>query len=384
MDLPKDYNYCNYVNRYLQIRKPGLSFYYPLGGGDTNRAKQSLVMEIKLRGGCMKRFLFIVIAISMMVMPCFAGGEKTVVMKFAHEMPIDSTRHQALLQFQKYVEESSAGNIKVELYPAGQLGKDAELVELLKLGSIEGYIGGAFDSMTPKINLFGMPFLFPDRDSFLKVTKNKDLLKIINTASEKNGIKILSVGDGGSRNISNNVRPIKSPADLKGLKMRTPPMENVIKCMEALGANPVTIPYGDTYMALKTGVADGQENPNMNMAVMKFYEVQKYLTIINYVWNPEPVCVCKAWFDKLDPKYQKIIQDGADLYTNIQNDLRAKTDAGYIDTMKKAGMQIYTLSSAEQKPFMDKCTSVYQYFVDKGLFSKEELDFVKMLANQSN
>jgi C4-dicarboxylate-binding protein DctP len=99
--------------------------------------------------------------------------------------------------------------------------------------------------------------------------------------SERTGKRIpedIGVGNGGSRQITNNVREIKTPADMKGLKIRTPNMQSIIECMKALGANPVTIPYADLYMALKTGVVDGQENPLANIGDMKFYEVQKYMT----------------------------------------------------------------------------------------------------------
>jgi len=121
--------------------------------------------------------------------------------------------------------------------------------------------------------------------------------RIAQTA-EANGLKILATGDGGGlRNITNNVRPITSPDDLKGLKMRTPPITSIIKIMEALGANPVSIPYAETYMALKTGVADGQENPFINIATMKFHEVQKYMTVVNYQFHPETFPVSLTWFN---------------------------------------------------------------------------------------
>ena len=307
-------------------------------------------------------------------------AQQKTVMKIGHVMPEDSPRHKGFLAFKEHVEKETNGRIQVSIYANGQLGQDSELVEMLKTNSVEGFVGGSFDDITPKLNLFGMPFLFPSRSSFLATTENPQMLEMINKDSRKNKIAILAIGDGGARNISNNVRPIRKPEDMKGLKMRTPMMQNVIKCVEALGANPVTIPYGDTYMALKTGVADGQENPNMNMAVMKFYEVQKYLTVINYVWNPEPFCVSASWYDALSPEDQKIVADGAKIYEEVQNDERNKSDAEYLKTMIDYGIDAYTLKPEEMEPFREKCSSVYDFFVSQHVFSQEELDFVKGLA----
>jgi C4-dicarboxylate-binding protein DctP len=327
-----------------------------------------------------KSFWISLLALALAVPVLGAERADCKSMKVAHVMAVDSARHKALLEFQKYVKDASGGELTVELFPSGQLGEEPDLIESMKMGTIEGYVGGAFDHLTPKLNLFVMPFMFPDLDAFLRVAKSPQAATIV-AAAEKNGVKILAIGSGGSRQITNNVRPIKTPADMKGLKMRTPPMEPVIQTMKAMGANPVMIPYGDVYMALKTGVVDGQENPFMNAATMKFHEVQKYLTVINYMWAPEPFCVGKAWFDALSPKLKKIVQDGAVIYTDKQNELRAQSDTYYFDMMKKSGIQVYTPTSDEQKAFSTVAVPVYGYFVSKGQFTQQELDTFKTLVS---
>ncbi len=329
----------------------------------------------------MKKVLWTSLVAMALAVPAVApAAAQSATMKVAHVMAVDSARHKALLEFQKYVQENSGGAVTVKLFPAGQLGQETELIESLKMATIEGYVGGGFDALTTKLNMFVMPFLFSDVETFIKVTKSPQAAAIFADA-EKNKIKILAVGDGGSRNITNNVRPIRSPADMKGLKMRTPPMESVIRTMEALGANPVTVAYADTYMALKTGVVDGQENPNMNAATMKFHEVQKHLTIINYIWNPEPFCVNKSWFDKLSPAQQKVVQDGAWKYTEKQNKLRAESDGYYLDMMKKSGIQVYTPTPEERALFREAAVPVYSYFIGKKQFSQQEFDEFKKLAS---
>lgn len=309
-----------------------------------------------------------------------AAEMKTYTMKFGHSMPNDTSRHQSLLKFKDYVESKSDGQIVVEIYPSGQLGKEAEMLEALKLGSQEGYIGGVFDSITPKLNLYLMPFLFADQDALMRFAES-DLAAEINKDAENYGIKLLANGDAGSRNVTNNIRPVHTPADMVGLKMRTPPVEAIIKTMEALGANPVSIPYVEVYMALKTGVADGQENPFMNIATMKFQEVQKYMTIMHYLFNPEPFCVALDWYNSLPSDLQQIVQEGADLYTAEQNKMRAESSDMYLQIIKDAGVEVYTPTAAERQQFIDACAPVYDYYIGKGFFTQAELEKAIAIAN---
>lgn len=309
-----------------------------------------------------------------------ADEMKVYTMKFGHSMPTETSRHQSLLKFKEYVEAESDGQIVVEIYPSGQLGKEAEMLEALKLGSQEGYLGGVFDSITPKLNLYLMPFLFADQEALMRFA-NSDLAAEINKDAEQYGIKLLANGDAGSRNVTNNIRPVHTPADMVGLKMRTPPVEAIIKTMEALGANPVSIPYVEVYMALKTGVADGQENPYMNIATMKFQEVQKYMTIMHYLFNPEPFCVALDWFNTLPADLQNVVDMGADVYTENQNKLRADSSDEYLQIIKDAGVEVYTPTAAERKEFIDACAPVYEYYMGKGFFTQAELDKAISIAS---
>ncbi len=326
----------------------------------------------------MKKFMLLVLMVAL-----FAGisSAAEVTMKIGHSMPTDTSRHQAAEAFRKYVEDKSKGAIEVQIFPSGQLGKEAEMLESLKLGEIEGYLGGVFDAITPMLNLYLMPFIYPDQGALMAVAKS-DIGKKIEKSAEANNIKILATGDAGSRNYTNNVRPIKTPDDMKGLKMRTPPVDAIIMSMEAVGGNPVSIAYAETYMALKTGVADGQENPFMNIVTMKFHEVQKYLTVVDYMFNPEPFCVNLEWFEGLKPEYQKIITDGAWIYTDTQNSIRANTTEKYLNEIKDAGVEVYVPTPEQYKMFADKCKPVYQKYIDRGDFTKADLDEVQSIVKK--
>lgn len=303
--------------------------------------------------------------------------EEKIIMKVGHSQPTTTPRHKSLLEFEKMVEERSNGRIQVEIYPSGQLGNEPEMIEAAKMGSIQGVRAGRFDDVATELLVYTMPFLFDDVESFQKVARG-EIGKKIAKAAEKNDIVILATGDaGGFRNITNNVKPVKSPEDLKGLKIRTPGVESIIKTMEALGANPVSVPYVETYMALKTGVADGQENPFVNIESMKFDEVQKYITIVNYQVHPDPFYVSKSWFDTL-------AEEDKELLTKAAEDMMVISDKMMIDGNKEAfdkikeNLEVTELNAEEIEKFRKLVKPVYDYFInEKKYFSETLIEEIK-------
>lgn len=333
----------------------------------------------------MKRALVLVLCIAVAMTTLFGAGQKDAAeskvytLKLGHASTTESTRHKALLVMKEYVEKESQGRLKIEIYPAETLGNESAMIEAMKLGTLEMFVGGVFDSQTPMLNLYLMPFFFPTQADLMKVSRSA-LGDRIRQSAEKDGIKILAVGDGGSRHFTNNVRPIKSPADMKGLKLRTPPIESIIEAMKALGANPVSIPYGDTYMALKTNVADGQENPLANIGDMKFFEVQKYMTLIDYQFHPEPIDIGLGVWNSLPQDLQKIVQDGAWIYTDEQNRLRRELNDYYYNMIVAGGIQVYNPTKGEIEQFVNACKPVYDHFVKKGIFTQADLDEARRLV----
>ncbi len=328
----------------------------------------------------MKKCIVLFMMVLLIVSLCFSQqvSKKVYTLKIGHVMSVDSIRQKALLDFKKYVEEKSNGQIKVEIYPGSQLGNEADMIEAMKMGTLEGFVGGVFDSQTPKLNLILMPFFFENQEDLMKVA-HSEIGTMIMKSAEAYGIKMLAFGDGGSREFTNNVRPIRTPADMKGLKIRAPAIESIIQTLNALGANVVSIPLGDAYMALKTGVADGQENPLPTIGDSKFYEVQKYMTLIDYQFHPEPIDVGLAWYNKLPSELQKVLQDGAWLYVDSQNALRKELNDYYYKMIVDAGVQVYKPTSAEREMFVKACQPVYDYFINKGTFTKADLDAMRKI-----
>lgn len=239
--------------------------------------------------------------------------------KFAHSQPDTSVRQKSMLFFKDELEKASNGRISVEVFAGGQLGTEAEAMDMVKMGTVQGTRGGAFAKANKKFLIYTLPFLFEDTDSVLKAMRS-DFGAMVAKAAESNGYYIPATGvAGGFRVVTNSKRPINTPDDVKGLKIRTPGIETIIKTFEALGASPTSVPYTETYMALKMGVADGQENPPSNITVMKFYEAQKYLSLLNYQIHPDPFFVNLKWYQSL-PDDLKAVFDKAAKDAMIKSD----------------------------------------------------------------
>lgn len=301
---------------------------------------------------------------------------KPIVMKVGHIQPVESARHKTFLEFKKAVEEKTNGRIEVQVYPAAQLGTDQELVEAVKAGTIQGSRGGAFDVAAPSLTIYNMPFLFPDTESINKITRGPIGQKIAESSKENNIIILATGVAGGLRNITNNERDITCPEDMKGLKMRTPPVEVTVKTMEQLGASVVSIPYSETYMALKTGVADGQENPYVFIYDAKFYEVQKYLTEVNYQIHPEPFYVNLNWYNSLSEENQKILKDCA-VEMMISNDNMMLDDQISAKEVIENNVEITYLTDEQRAQFIEKVQPVYDYYISQGLFTMDDINEIR-------
>lgn len=337
----------------------------------------------------MKRFLVIALVMLIAFSSVFAAGSsesaakdgKTYTIKLGHTMSTAHPRHVSLLEFEKYVEEKTEGRVQVEIFPAGVLGSEPDMQEAMRMGNLEAFVGGPFDTISKKLNLFLMPFFFEDQEALMKVAKNDEVFNIISSDAEANGLKILAIGDGGARQITNSKRRIVKPSDMKGLKLRTPSIEAIMVCMETLGSSTVSIPLADCYMALKTGVADGQENPIATIYDQKLYEVQKYITYVNYQYHPEVMTMNAKFFNGLPSDIQKILSDAAWQFVERENRISLENAEARLEEMKAAGCDVYIPTPVEKQAFVDACEPVYSHFVNNlKYFSQAELDLVHSIA----
>lgn len=298
-----------------------------------------------------------------------------IVMKFGHAHPADSPRDKSVLYFKELLEEKSEGRIAVEVYPAGQLGNEPEMVESVKMGSLEVVRAGVFDATATELMVYTMPFLFENLEDFQAICRGP-IADQIAEATKEVGITVLATGDGGGfRQWTNNEHPIETPEDIAGLKMRTPPIDSIVQTMQALGANPVSVPYVETYMGLKTGVADGEENPIINIGTMKFYEVQKYMTMANYQVHPDPVYVNTEWFESLPADLQDIVVECSKEMMVFSDSLITDAEQGFMDEMENS-MEITYLTDEQRQEFIEASKIVWEDFVAQGLIEEAHLDAI--------
>ena len=303
-------------------------------------------------------------------------NDKKIIMKIGHTQPIAHPRHQSLVIFKKLVEEKSNNLIEVQIYPAAQLGSDDEQIKMLKLGSLQGFRGNQLEEAAPELLIYTMPFLFNNLEEAHKITRGP-IGKYIADFAKKNNIIILATGDvGGLRNLTNNVRPIKTPDDFKNIIIRTPPIESTAKILEALGAQTKPVAYDSLYSALKLGEVEGQENPLINISVLKLEEVQKYLSITQHQYMPDPFFVNLQWYNALSPNLKQIVKD-ASVEMMLYSDNMIKENEGQVLEKLQKSMIINKVSDEERKLLVEKTKSVYDYYLQKQVFSEKDLDEIK-------
>ena len=216
--------------------------------------------------------------------------------------------------FAKIVKERSKGELEVKIFPASQLGSERDAVEGLQLGTLEMTLTstGPLGNFVPEVKLFNLPFLFQDRAEAFKVLDGPIGSEIAGQFP-KVGFRSLGWYENGFRHITNNVRPINSVADMKGIKIRVMEDSLFIDTMKALGASPLPMAFGELYTALEQGTVDAQENPLVNIDASRFYEVQKNLAITGHFYSPAMLLVSERFFQSLPKKDQELlIQAGLD------------------------------------------------------------------------
>ena len=308
-----------------------------------------------------------------------AVEEQVYLFKYANTQSPNHPRSKSMELFKEQLEKASSGRIKVELYFSGVLGKEADVLDMVVTGSVQGCRGGLFERANKMYLLYTLPFMFENTDQVVKLMRS-EFGDQVNADALKNGIYVPACGvAGGFRNITSNVKPIRSPADLRGLKMRTPPIDMTIKTFKALGANPQQVAYTETYMALKSGVVDAQENPFSNTVDMKFYEVQKYLSVVNWQLHPDPFYVNPDWYNSL-PDDLKAIFDSVAESTMIYSDtiwLNSEKDYYYF---LRENLETNELTPEAVEELREAVKTVWQSYVDDGFFTWDDINQAMAIA----
>lgn len=259
-----------------------------------------------------KRMLaWMVLAAVLASFACWAEQPK-YVLRLAHISDVTHPSHKGALLFKYLVEERTNGVVRVDIYPNSMLGSAPEYTEQIKMGLLELGLStsGQLQQWVPQYAVVMTPFIFDNYEHAHRVLDGPAGLYLANLA-EREGFKILADWEWGFRQMTNNVRPINTPDDVVGLKMRCPLEFQLVEMYKALGAVTTVISFPELYMALAQGVADGQCNPLATIYAQRFYEVQKYLAITNHVYNSQMLVMSKAIWDTLPSDIQMVLLDAA-------------------------------------------------------------------------
>jgi len=330
----------------------------------------------------MKKIIFAMLII--LIIGCIFTGMTTAqtqyVMKMSHNGTGDpftcpiSANSQVL---KTEVERLSGGRIKVEIYPAGQLGDNRSSVEQVRKGTIEAVntsTGILASLYFKKLGILDMPFMFSSVEAASRAldANNPFIKKLIEECAEKTGIRILSMFPFGARQLTNNVRPIHSPDDMKGLKIRVMEIVPHMELIKSLGATPTPIPYTELYTSLQSNVVDGQENPLVNIYNAKFYQVQKYCTLTGHVMGISSTLVNEKWFQSLPDDLKLALVEANKVADTTVVGLGSIMNSVDVEKLISEGMEIYAPTPEEMAMFREKAVP----YVKKWMEGEFGVDFV--------
>jgi tripartite ATP-independent transporter DctP family solute receptor len=303
----------------------------------------------------MKR-LAMLLVVSVVFIPLASGSvtqAAAIEMKLGHFAADSHPGNLASKMFAEAVEKRTNGSIKVIIYPNNALGSPPEVLEQNILGAVDMSLPtqGQLGKYSKKFNCVMLPFIFNNYDQADKVLDGKFLPWAVSDL-DKAGLVFLSNWEWGFRNLTNSKRPVNVPADVKGLKVRTPPELPTQAAMEALGAVVATINFNELQMALKTGVVDGQENPIAVIYSNKIYETQKYLAMTGHNYNTMVHVISKKVWDKLTPPQQAIVKEESKRAGDWMRKTCRDEETDQISQLKKFGMEITYPDKSEFKKLM--------------------------------
>lgn len=290
-----------------------------------------------------------------------------------HVQPAESSHQKTSEKWKELVEEKSNGRIKVEIYPAGQLGDERALIEGLQMNTVQVAIsGGVLPTIEPKFGVVDLPFIFDDpEDAHQKL--NGELGQKLFDLLPKHGLKGLAWTEVGMRHLTNSVKPVRSAEDLKGLKIRTPENQVYLETFKSLGANATPIAFTELFTALEQKVVDGQENPINLIHSSKFYEVQKYLSLTGHFYGTGPLIMSLKFYESLPEDLQKVIDEASKETLEYQYKFIAEEEEKLLKELEEAGMEI--IRDVDKESFRKLVEPVYKKFEQE--IGKELLDLAR-------
>jgi C4-dicarboxylate-binding protein DctP len=316
------------------------------------------------------------VALALSLAPSLAPAQQPIVIKFSHVVAIDTPKGKGAEQFKKLAEERTKGKVKVEVYPNSSLFKDGEEVEALQLGSVQ-MLAPSLAKFGPlgvrEFEVFDLPYIFDNYADLHKVAEGPVGAMLFKKLEGK-GIVGLAYWDNGFKVMSAN-RPLRTPEDMKGLKMRIQSSKVLGDEMKALGAIPQVLAFSEVYQAMQTGVVDGSENTPSNMFTQKHHEVQKFTTETNHGYIGYAVIVNKKFWDGLPPDIRTALEGAMKDATKYANDIAQKENDDALEGIRKSGKsEVIKLTDAQKAAWKKALAVVHKE--NESRVGKETLEAV--------
>jgi tripartite ATP-independent transporter DctP family solute receptor len=306
-------------------------------------------------------FIFLGVILFFGMTSCNKVSDKTEL-KLAHGLPTDHPVHKAMMFMAQRCSELSDGKLTIEVYPAEQLGSEQQCVELVQIGSlaITKVSAAVMESFTDAYKVFGLPYIFRSKEHAFKIMDGeigRDLL----LSTEDKWIRGLTYYDAGSRSFYTIDRPIHSPDDLSGLKIRVMRSITAVEMVRALGGSATPISWGELYTALQSGVVDGAENNPPSLYTSRHYEVCKYYSLDEHTTIPDVLVVSKIIWDKLSDQEKQWLQQAADESARLERKLWADSEKESLEEVQKAGVEVIY---PDKEPFIEKVQPLIESYSD--------------------
>jgi TRAP-type transport system periplasmic protein len=278
-----------------------------------------------------------ILSLVLTVQPATAKMKINIGSTYGPDAPV----HFGMVKFKELVEQRSKGDMEVQIHVGGAMGGERDVFEAMSSGGLEAGAMGSGDVSIffPKWMVYEVPYAMRDADHFWKFWNGPVGKEVNDMVLKERGVMTVGVVFRGARFLTAN-RPIKTPSEVKGLKIRLPEVKPWIKVWESLGALPVVVAFPEVYMALKTGVAEAQENPLESIWAYKFYEAQKYLIGTRHVYSACKYQISKKWFDTLKPDQQQLILQAWKDATDYANSLAVAADKKFLVDLQGKGMTL--------------------------------------------
>ncbi len=287
-----------------------------------------------------------------------AGSAQAQDVIFAHGENPGNPRYIAAERWAELYSECTGSSVNVA--PSATMGNDVEMLTSVGAGIIQisANSQGAFSQIVPEIGLLGLPFLFSDLESAWAVVDG-EVGDLIDERAQESGLKVVGYWDNGIRHISHRSKHVLEPADLAGMRIRTPPAEMTVDIFEALGASPAPLAWSEVPSALQAGVFDGQENPLTNIYFAKLHEITPYITLTGHMYEASPVVAGLGWWNGLEEATQTCITDATAEAGALQRQLNKKGNEELQATMEAEGAKF---AVANREAFVEATASVYDKY----------------------